>query len=155
MGRISSLFSQVGQFLFWAILPIIGIPLGLLLKLFPPLGRKIGEITQKYLGNDPNASPEERAELQEKTIATLERMLQFMSRKIFALRWAALQNQLVVAYWNRIKDDKADNFEKAIAANQLALSVRTKEKFPSDWAQSQNNLGAAYWQRIKGDKQKI
>ncbi|MDY6803790.1 MAG: CHAT domain-containing tetratricopeptide repeat protein [Cyanobacteriota bacterium] len=153
MRRISSLFSKVGQFfLFWTILIIIGIPLGLLGKLFPPLGRKIGEITQKYSGNDSNANPEDRAELQEGAIATHEWMLQFVSRKIFPIQWAALQNKLGVAYENRIKGDKAENLEKAIAAFHQALQIYTKETFPTDWANTQNNLGCAYTDRIKGEK---
>ena len=138
--------------MFGAILIIIGIPLALLGKLFPPLGRKIWEIAQKYSGNDPNASPEERAELQEGAIASHERMLQFVSRKIFPLRWAAIQNQLGVAYKKRMKGDKAENLEKAIAANKLALEILTREAFPSEWATIQNNLGLAYTDRIKEDK---
>ena len=66
--------------------------------------------------------------------------------------WAQGQNNLGIAYRNRIKGDKADNIEFAIAAYTKALQVRTPQAFPQDWAMTQNNLGTAYSDRIKGDK---
>ena len=70
----------------------------------------------------------------------------------FPLDWAGTQNNLGVAYSNRIKEDKAENLEKAIACYQQALLVRTQSDFPLDWAGTQNNLGVAYSNRIKEDK---
>jgi len=67
-------------------------------------------------------------------------------------KWAATQNNLGIAYSDRIKGDKADNIEFAIAAYNLALQIYTPQAFPQDWAMTQNNLGNAYWGRIKGDK---
>ncbi|MGD1910447.1 MAG: tetratricopeptide repeat protein, partial [Rivularia sp. (in: cyanobacteria)] len=66
--------------------------------------------------------------------------------------WATIQNNLGIAYSDRIKGDKADNIEKAIAAYNAALEIRTRKDFPAYWADTQNNLGAAYSDRIKGDK---
>jgi tetratricopeptide (TPR) repeat protein len=67
-------------------------------------------------------------------------------------KWALTQNNLGLAYCDRIKGDKADNIELAIAAYTHALQVRTPDAFPQDWAMTQNNLGNVYSYRIKGDK---
>ncbi|NES99415.1 MAG: CHAT domain-containing protein [Sphaerospermopsis sp. SIO1G1] len=66
--------------------------------------------------------------------------------------WAAVQNNLAIAYSDRIRGDKAENLENAIAAYEQALEVRTRTDFPVDWATTQNNLGNAYSDRIRGDK---
>ncbi|MFN9407319.1 MAG: CHAT domain-containing protein [Dolichospermum sp.] len=66
--------------------------------------------------------------------------------------WGTLQNNLGIAYRDRIRGDKAENLEKAIAAYNAALEVRTPTDFPVDWAATQNNLGTAYSDRIRGDK---
>ncbi|MGB3510504.1 MAG: CHAT domain-containing tetratricopeptide repeat protein, partial [Microcoleaceae cyanobacterium] len=66
--------------------------------------------------------------------------------------WAMTQNNLGIAYSDRITGDKAENIESAIAAYQNALQVRTQKDFPMDWAMTQNNLGIAYSDRITGDK---
>ncbi|AUT04192.1 hypothetical protein CLI64_03075 [Nostoc sp. CENA543] len=67
-------------------------------------------------------------------------------------QWAGTQNNLAVAYWERIKGDRAENIENAIVAYTAALTVRTKEALPVDWAMTQNNLAVAYNDRIKGDR---
>ncbi|MEH2306975.1 CHAT domain-containing protein, partial [Nostoc sp.] len=68
--------------------------------------------------------------------------------------WAMTQNNLAIAYNDRIKGDRADNIEKAIAAYTAALTVRTPEALalPQSWAMTQNNLAIAYNDRIKGDR---
>jgi CHAT domain-containing protein/ribosomal protein S17E len=68
--------------------------------------------------------------------------------------WAALQNNLAIAYLNRIKGDRSENLENAIVGFDAALEIRTKENFPIDWALTQNNLANAYYLRIKGDRAK-
>ncbi|NCS01614.1 MAG: tetratricopeptide repeat protein, partial [Microcystis aeruginosa G13-11] len=70
----------------------------------------------------------------------------------FPQDWASTQNNLAIAYRNRIRGDKAENLEKAIAAYTEALKVRTFDAFPQDWASTQNNLAAVYLYRIRGDK---
>uniref|UniRef100_UPI0011149FB1 tetratricopeptide repeat protein n=1 Tax=Geitlerinema sp. PCC 9228 TaxID=111611 RepID=UPI0011149FB1 len=67
-------------------------------------------------------------------------------------RWATTQNNLGLAYQDRIQGDKAQNLEHAIAYYQQALQVYTRDAFPQDWAMTQNNLGNAYLYRIQGDK---
>jgi tetratricopeptide (TPR) repeat protein len=70
----------------------------------------------------------------------------------FPQDWAMTQNNLAVAYCDRIRGEKADNLERAIAACQEALKVRTFDAFPQEWAATQNNLAIAYIDRIRGEK---
>jgi CHAT domain-containing protein len=70
----------------------------------------------------------------------------------FPQQWAMTQNNLGLAYRDRILGEKAENVEKAIAAYSAALEVYTRSAFPQDWAMTQNNLGAAYSDRILGEK---
>ena len=74
------------------------------------------------------------------------------TREDFPTQWANVQNNLAVAYRNRIKEDKAENLEQAIACYEQALLVRTQSDFPVQWAATQNSLGIAYSDRIKKDK---
>jgi tetratricopeptide (TPR) repeat protein len=61
------------------------------------------------------------------------------------------QNNLGIAYSNRIRGERADNLEQAITAYERALEVRTREAFPEDWAMTQNSLAIAYRNRIRGE----
>ena len=70
----------------------------------------------------------------------------------FPQYWAMTQNNLAIAYRNRIRGEKADNLERAITAYEKALKVLTFDAFPQDWAATQNNLAAAYSDRIRGNK---
>ncbi|MEO1429507.1 MAG: tetratricopeptide repeat protein [Cyanobacteria bacterium J06633_8] len=63
-----------------------------------------------------------------------------------------MQNNLGIAYKDKIKGNKANNIEKAIYFYQTALQVFTREAFPQQWAWTQNNLGLAYSDRILGNK---
>ncbi|WP_414619974.1 CHAT domain-containing protein [Calothrix sp. CCY 0018] len=84
-------------------------------------------------------------------VASCETLLKVFTREAFPQQWAATQNNLALAYSDRIKGDIAENIEKAIQSYNAALQVRTCEAFPQDWAFTQNNLATAYSQRIKGD----
>jgi hypothetical protein len=44
------------------------------------------------------------------------------------------QNNLGIAYRNRIRGEKAENIELAIASFTAALSVYTRDAFPEYWA---------------------
>ncbi|MFG3817373.1 tetratricopeptide repeat protein, partial [Limnothrix redekei] len=66
--------------------------------------------------------------------------------------WAATQNNLGLAYNDRIRGERADNLERAITAYERALEVRTRDALPEDWAATQNNLGLAYNDRIRGER---
>ena len=70
----------------------------------------------------------------------------------FPQEWAATENNLAIAYIDRIRGEKAENLENAIAACQEALTVFTFDAFPQQWAMTQNNLANAYSNRIRGDK---
>jgi tetratricopeptide (TPR) repeat protein len=78
--------------------------------------------------------------------------LKVYTRKGSPEDWAALQNNLGIAYLYRIRGDRADNLEQAIVAYQLALKIHTHQEFPKDWAALQNNLGNAYKDRIRGER---
>ncbi|MBP0019557.1 MAG: tetratricopeptide repeat protein, partial [Cyanobacteria bacterium SBLK] len=62
------------------------------------------------------------------------------------------QNNLGIAYKDRIRGDRADNLENAIAAYELALQVYTPSAFPEDWARTQHNIANAYREQIGGER---
>jgi len=93
-----------------------------------------------------------QANNREIAIKGYEVALTFFARENHSETWAALQNNLGNAYYQRIRGERAENIEKAIASYQAALEVRTREAFPSDWAMTQNNLGNAYRDRIRGER---
>ncbi|XWK88683.1 MAG: CHAT domain-containing protein [Phormidium sp.] len=66
--------------------------------------------------------------------------------------WAALQNDLGIAYSERIWGKRADNLEQAITAYRNALKIYTHETSPENWAMAQSNLGTAYSERIEGKR---
>jgi tetratricopeptide (TPR) repeat protein len=63
------------------------------------------------------------------------------------------QNNLAIAYSDRIKGERGENIEKAIAFFEAALEVITRPAFPQFWAMTQNNLAAAYKNRIQGERE--
>jgi CHAT domain-containing protein len=65
-------------------------------------------------------------------------------------KFARTQNNLAVAYSNRINGDRAENLESAIGFYQAALTVYTLEDLPEKWATTQYNLAGAYSDRING-----
>jgi CHAT domain-containing protein/tetratricopeptide (TPR) repeat protein len=62
------------------------------------------------------------------------------------------QNNLAIAYGDRIRGERADNLEMAIAYYQQALEVYTRQAFPEQWAMTQHNLASAYRNRIRGER---
>ncbi|MEG5036914.1 hypothetical protein [Microcoleus sp. AT3-D2] len=62
------------------------------------------------------------------------------------------QNNLAIAYSDRINGSRADNLERAIGFYDANLTVYTFEDFPEKWAMTQNNLAADYSDRIMGEK---
>ena len=56
------------------------------------------------------------------------------TREAFPQDWAMTQNNLGIAYRNRIQGSRAENLEAAIKALEAALTVYTREAFPQDWA---------------------
>ncbi|MEI1373216.1 CHAT domain-containing protein [Nostoc sp. UHCC 0926] len=101
------------------------------------------------IGNFPLGSKANNIEI---AIAGYEIALTVYTRSAFPVDWATTQNNLGIAYCERIKGERAENIESAIAAYSAALEVRTRSAFPVDWAGTQNNLGIAYRERIKGER---
>jgi uncharacterized protein len=60
------------------------------------------------------------------------------------------QNNLAIAYKNRLAGERKENIEAAIRHYEAALQVCTREAAPHDWATTQNNLAAAYSDRLAG-----
>ncbi len=93
-----------------------------------------------------------RASNLEIAITGYEVALTVFTRQEYPKNWAITQNNLAIAYNNRIRGERADNLEIAIAAYEASLSVYTRETYPEDWAITQNNLGTAYHQRIREEQ---
>nr|MDZ8061609.1 tetratricopeptide repeat protein [Nostoc sp. EkiNYC01] len=70
----------------------------------------------------------------------------------FPIDWATTQNNLGIAYSDRIQGERAENLELAIKCYEDALRERTRDRFPIQWATTQNNLGTAYSDRIQGER---
>lgn len=85
-----------------------------------------------------------KASNMEIAITGYEVTLTLYTREALPFDWAATQNNLGLAYTNRIKGDRADNIENAIAVLTAALTVRTREALPQDWAETLFNLGIAH-----------
>ena len=66
--------------------------------------------------------------------------------------FAQTQNNLALAYSQRINGSRAENLERAIEFFEAALTVYTLEDFREDWAMTQNNLAVAYSKRINGSR---
>lgn len=86
-------------------------------------------------------------------IAGYEAAIQGLARESFPFDWAATQNNLGVAYCDRILGERSNNLECAIACFESALQIRTREMIPEEWANTCNNLGIAYKFRILGSHQ--
>jgi tetratricopeptide (TPR) repeat protein len=88
----------------------------------------------------------------ELSITASQAALKIFTRDNFPEYWANTQNNLGIAYSDRIRGNRAESLEKAITAYQLALQVVTRQDFPEYWADIQNNLGGTYSDRIQGDR---
>ncbi|MEI2577837.1 tetratricopeptide repeat protein [Scytonema sp. PRP1] len=96
-----------------------------------------------------------RAENLEIAITGYEIALTVFTRERFPIDWAMTQNNLGLAYGDRIRGERAENLEVAIECYTQALQERTRDRFPIDWAMTQNNLGIAYSHRIRGSVPRI
>ncbi|NET26037.1 CHAT domain-containing protein [Okeania sp. SIO1I7] len=106
-----------------------------------------------YFSNRLNNFPlGNKANNMEIMIAGYEVVLKVLAKKSNPENWAITQNNLGIAYSERISGDRALNLENAIAAFNLTLEIYTKKNFPINWATTQNNLGNAYSERISGDR---
>ncbi|NES17926.1 MAG: CHAT domain-containing protein [Symploca sp. SIO3E6] len=85
-------------------------------------------------------------------IAGYEVAAMVFTKEAFPQEWASVQNNLGIAYRNRIRGEKAENLEKAIGYYLAALRVCTRELYPDDWSMTQQNLGIVYRNRIRGEQ---
>lgn len=74
------------------------------------------------------------------------------NRTLFPREWAMVQNNLGIAYCQRIQGDKVENQEDAIKAFKSSLKIIIHSEFPQEWAITQSNLGNAYFYRVKGNR---
>jgi CHAT domain-containing protein/tetratricopeptide (TPR) repeat protein len=93
----------------------------------------------------------EKAENLELAIATLEAVLQTISRDALPEMWARAHTNLGVAYINRIRGRTRENQDRAIQAYNTALQGWDQQGQSELWAMTQSNLGAAYIRRVSGD----
>ena len=80
----------------------------------------------------------------EAAIHCYEAALQIRTRQTVPQDWAMTENNLGVAYSNRILGERAENLQAAIRCYLAALEVRTRQAFPQDHITTQFNLGLAY-----------
>ena len=94
----------------------------------------------------------DRAENLERALHHYTQALEVRTRQAFPADWAMTQNNLAIAYTDRIRGDRAENLELAIHHYTQALEVYTRQADPRRWAGTQNNLANAYADRIRGDR---
>jgi hypothetical protein len=70
-----------------------------------------------------------------------ETALTILTRAGLPQDWVDTQNNLAVAYRNRVRGDRARNQEKAIAHFEAALTVRTPEAMSENWAENAGSGG--------------
>ncbi|MEH2182427.1 CHAT domain-containing protein [Nostoc sp.] len=104
-------------------------------------------IFSNRISNFPLGSKASNMEI---AIAGYEIALTVYTKSAFPEKWAMTQNNLGIAYGDRILGERAENIESAITAYNQALEVRTRSAFPQEWANTQNNLAIAYINRIMG-----
>ncbi|MFN6482819.1 MULTISPECIES: CHAT domain-containing tetratricopeptide repeat protein [unclassified Nostoc] len=105
----------------------------------------LSKLIQEFpLGDKPNNI--------EIAIAGYKVALNVFNSNIFTLQWAMVQNNLGIAYCQRILGDKVENQEYAIQSFKSSLKIITRSKFPQEWAITQSNLGNAYFYRVKGNR---
>ena len=88
----------------------------------------------------------------EMSISAYDQALQVYTRDAFPEDWARTQNNLGIAYRNRIKGDIIINLEQSIKKYNFALEIYTYTNFPKPWADVQKNLGVVYKNLNTGNK---
>jgi len=74
-------------------------------------------------------------------IAGYQAVATVFTQSDFPQQWATTQNNLAIAYRNRIRGDRADNIETAIAHYHQALLIRTQSDFPTKWGSYSKQSG--------------
>jgi tetratricopeptide (TPR) repeat protein len=103
----------------------------------------IGNLVQQY--------PQENRDINLKIALSCYKVSSIIfTRDEYPILWAALQNSLGNAYWEKNEGDQQENIEQAIGAYQSSLAVYTHDEFPEEWAMVQFFLGHAYRRRMAG-----
>ena len=72
-------------------------------------------------------------------IAIYRKALDFVDRENHSSTWAAIQNNLAIAYSERIQGERSENLERAISAWESALEVYSRRPYSDKWATAQIN----------------
>lgn len=86
-------------------------------------------------------------------IAGYKKALEYFTYHQFPEQWADINNNLSVAYWERIRGDVSENIESSIICCENALSVWAEDNDREGWALAHSNLANAYSQRIQGNRE--
>ncbi|NET43860.1 MAG: CHAT domain-containing protein [Okeania sp. SIO2B3] len=86
-------------------------------------------------------------ENQEVAINAYQKALQVFTREVNPVSWAGIQNNLGLAYRDRISGNKVENQKTAIAFFQEALQVYTPEADPINCLNTSRNLGNLHFSK--------
>lgn len=81
--------------------------------------------------------------------------LDFYKRERFALRWAAIQSEMALAYAYRRQGNRRLNMREAIHCGELALEVFLGNRYPEDYAMVQTNRASALLESERGSQSAI
>jgi CHAT domain-containing protein len=129
----------------WAVTTFQQVDLQQSLQIAAVLGDFSTLIQQFSLGNVANNL--------EIAIAGYEAITTVFTHEAFPQEWLILQNEMGLAYTNRILGVRAENLEGAIQNFLAALEVCNREAYPELWANLHNNLGNAYLYRANGERE--
>lgn len=100
----------------------------------------------------------DRRVMLEIAIAAYEGILGVIRKDTSPVAWAAIQNNLAIAYSDRThgtpeqhQAQRAEDLEQAITHYHKALEIYTEDTYPNDWAMTQNNLALVYRDRQRGN----
>lgn len=99
---------------------------------------------QYYLGTLLSRQNDNKAENIEQAISCYCLAQKVLTKNSFPLYWAQIQNDLGVAYFDRLVGDPSENINKAFLCYVRALRVRTRKALPYLWAQTKHNQGLAF-----------
>jgi tetratricopeptide (TPR) repeat protein len=92
----------------------------------------------------PLGNPHHNLEI---AIAGYEIAASILDRDTLPEVWAGTQNNLAVAYGDRLGGERVNNLDQAITCYENALQVYTLDKFPEQWKIIQQNLALTQEER--------
>lgn len=88
----------------------------------------------------PHPATKDTAAEAAREIARLEKELAIVSKKTDPLRWARIQQELGLWWFERLSDDRLQDMQKSIDACRLALTVLTPQNARDSWIGTQLQL---------------